>query len=428
MRPKKAVKKASVGLRTEKKETFSASKIQYPEIVKAAFKFNERIEQLNFHSHSANSIPVKGDLFLVSFFTGAGLLDLGFEKAGFHPVFVNELNSEFLSAYYHSRWKMGISEPYFGSSSESIEFFLKDKKSILDEVMEATRKQGIVGFIGGPPCPDFSVGGKNRGRHGDNGKLTKSYFDLIRKLKPDWFLFENVKGLWSTKRHKAFYDENIRGVLEAGYAVTDHLINAIEYGAPQDRERIISIGFSEETCKKLGIEPGRRMENGRFPWESYKSYSSKMVFNLPWPQQQPFGGNPKKPEKIPAELTVSHWFDLNKVDSHPNSIHCFKPRAGLVRFKEIFEGDDSRKSYKRLHRWRYSPTACYGNNEVHLHPWKARRISAAEAMAIQSLPIEFELPNTMTLSAMFKTIGNGVPYKASYCLAQTIRSFLGDIK
>ncbi len=42
--------------------------------------------------------------------------------------------------------------------------------------------------------------------------------------------------------------------------------------------------------------------------------------------------------------------------------------------------------YKRLHRWRYSPTACYGNNEVHLHPYKPRRISVAEALAIQSLP------------------------------------------
>jgi site-specific DNA-cytosine methylase len=50
-------------------------------------------------------------------------------------------------------------------------------------------------------------------------------------------------------------------------------------------------------------------------------------------------------------------------------------------FKVIDEGDDLKKSYKRLHRWRYSPTAAYGNNEVHLHPYKARRISAAEALA-----------------------------------------------
>ncbi|MBE9201384.1 DNA cytosine methyltransferase [Nodularia sp. LEGE 06071] len=57
-----------------------------------------------------------------------------------------------------------------------------------------------------------------------------------------------------------------------------------------------------------------------------------------------------------------------------------------MRFTAIDEGDVSNKSFKRPHRWRYSPTACYGNNEVHLHPYQVRRISVAEALAIQSLP------------------------------------------
>ena len=77
-----------------------------------------------------------------------------------------------------------------------------------------------------------------------------------------------------------------------------------------------------------------------------------------------------------------------------------------------------------MHRWRYSPTAAYGNNEVHLHPYKARRISAAEAMAIQSLPKEFVIPENTTLTDMFKTIGNGVPYKAAYGLAMNIFDFI----
>ena len=86
-----------------------------------------------------------------------------------------------------------------------------------------------------------------------------------------------------------------------------------------------------------------------------------------------------------------------------------------------------KKSYKRLHRWRYSPTACYGNNEVHLHPYKVRRLSVAEALAIQSLPKKFALPNNMTLSHKFKTIGNGVPYLAAQGVAKTILYFL-DMK
>ena len=71
-----------------------------------------------------------------------------------------------------------------------------------------------------------------------------------------------------------------------------------------------------------------------------------------------------------------------------------------------------------------TPTACYGNNEVHLHPYKVRRLSVAEAMAIQSLPREFVLPRKMSLSSKFKTIGNGVPYLLSQAIAVTLYDFL----
>jgi DNA (cytosine-5)-methyltransferase 1 len=104
-------------------------------------------------------------------------------------------------------------------------------------------------------------------------------------------------------------------------------------------------------------------------------------------------------------------------------VNYFKPRAGLSKFQVIAEGDDSKKSFKRLHRGRYSPTVCYGNNEVHLHPCLPRRISVAEALSLQSMPSTFVLPPDMTLSAMFKTIGNGVPYLLGTGVAQAISCF-----
>ena len=99
---------------------------------------------------------------------------------------------------------------------------------------------------------------------------------------------------------------------------------------------------------------------------------------------------------------------------------------GLEKFQTVAEGDVSKKSYKRLHRYRYSPTAAYGNNEVHIHPTLPRRISVAEALAIQSLPKEFCLPPTMTLTDKFKTIGNGVPFLAACGLAKTIQKFIQE--
>jgi DNA (cytosine-5)-methyltransferase 1 len=106
----------------------------------------------------------------------------------------------------------------------------------------------------------------------------------------------------------------------------------------------------------------------------------------------------------------------------------FQPRAGLYRFQSKDEGDDEKKCYKRLHRWRYSPTVAYGNNEVHIHPYKPRRISVAEALALQSLPKEFVLPTDMTLTDAFKTIGNGVPYMASLGIAKNIIDYISTFK
>ena len=103
-------------------------------------------------------------------------------------------------------------------------------------------------------------------------------------------------------------------------------------------------------------------------------------------------------------------------------------KRGREKIEAIAEGDTSGKSFKRLHRWRYSPTAAYGHNEVHLHPYKKRRISVAEAMAVQSLPKEFVVLPTLSLSRKFKMIGNGVPYLMAAAIAKTLKEILEDIR
>ena len=92
--------------------------------------------------------------------------------------------------------------------------------------------------------------------------------------------------------------------------------------------------------------------------------------------------------------------------------------------KTFSEGDDSKKCFKRLHRWRYSPTVAYGNNEVHLHPYLPRRLSVAEALSLQSLPAEFVLPDNISLTSKFKTIGNGVPYLLARGVAETLMDYI----
>ena len=359
---------------------------------------------------------------IFSFFSGSGFLDLGFENAGFQIQLVNEIKPAFLKAYMYSREQMGIEPPVYGYANSDINEYLTNSREYLSDMIREARADGsLVGFIGGPPCPDFSVAGKQRGRDGDNGRLTQSYADLIEMHHPDFFLFENVKGLWKTQMHRTFYDEIKEGFRNAGYWLTDRLSNALEFGVPQDRDRILLFGLSREYLHE-------NSNNSGFPWDAYIEYDIRELRGMDWPERTPFHADEELPfpEGIPAELTVEHWFQNNSVYDHPNSQDYFTPKAGLSKMLSIDEGDDSRKSYKRLHRWRYSPIVAYGNNEVHLHPYKARRLSVAEAMSLQSLPREFSLPPDMTLTDKFKTVGNGVPYLLAFGIARTIRDFLNE--
>lgn len=372
-------------------------------------------------------------LGIFTFFTGAGFLDLGFEKSDFHSVMANELEPNFCKVYKYAREHMGVPMPEFGLQEYDVGKFLEggdEAKLLRSSMRNAKQRFDLIGFIGGPPCPDFSVAGKNAGQEGKHGKLSQIYADMIAEYRPDFFVFENVKGLWRTAKHRAFFDAVVQQMQDAGYAVDFRLINSLEYGAPQDRDRIILIGVKMSVMKAKDYDRSlKRLKN--FPWEKHLKFTREQIAAIPWPGNEPFVEEEHSSKPLPPgvieELTCEYWFCKNEVESHPNSHDFFTPRAGLVKMQTFDEGDDSRKCYKRLNRWRYSPTVAYGNNEVHLHPYKARRLSVAEALALQSLPKEYVMPADVPLSFKFKTIGNGVPFLAAKGIAETLKDFLSGV-
>jgi len=105
-----------------------------------------------------------------------------------------------------------------------------------------------------------------------------------------------------------------------------------------------------------------------------------------------------------------------------NSNDVFKAKSD--KFNLIREGDTSRKSFKRLHRYRYSPTVCYGHNEVHLHPWEPRRLSVREAMRLQGIPDKYILPESATLTSKFTVVSNGVPVPLAKEVAKKLNNLL----
>lgn len=140
-------------------------------------------------------------------------------------------------------------------------------------------------------------------------------------------MFENVKGLLKTNKHRLFYELLKHKLKRFGYILTERLINSLEYGVPQDRDRIILIGFHS----KLIIDMGISLSKFTFPWEKYSVYTKENVFAYPWVRCETFQENSISPfpNNIPRELTVEFWFDKNNVLHHPNAKHYFKPRAGI---------------------------------------------------------------------------------------------------
>ncbi|MGG5331046.1 DNA cytosine methyltransferase [Enterococcus sp. AZ163] len=355
---------------------------------------------------------------IFSFFSGLGLLDLGFEKSGFEIVEVFEKKEEFLEMYKYSREKLECQLPKYGYSLLDVENLLSDED--FERKVNNEKKDGVVGFIGGPPCPDFSVAGKNKGAEGDNGRLSTIYFELIKKYNPDFFLFENVKGIWKTKKNRFYIEQKMEEMKLSEYEITFDIMNSLDFGVPQDRERFFIFGLSQSSPYSKGQFTFNIFDSLRSELNKKTAYRWPVIDNFEEKQMRLI------PEEIDEELTVEYWFEKNNVYNHPNANDFFTPKS-LLKFETIAEGDISKKSFKRIHRWRYSPTAAYGNNEVHLHPYFARRLSVAEALAIQSAPREFELPAHFTLTDKFKAVGNAVPFLMARGIAEKIKLvFVGE--
>lgn len=376
-------------------------------------------------SQLENSKPIP----LISFFTGAGFLDLGFELEGFEGVWHNE-NDEWFARAFENGLSGVLQKQRMIECRESIVDVGPSGiiRAVFGDRVNRKRTFGetnIFGVIGGPPCPDFSIGGKNRGECGDNGRLTHIYVDRICDLRPTFFVLENVKGLARTLRHREFLDRMLHRLeLEGRFRVDVAVLNAIDFGVPQDRERIFVVGVLEPWLRRQSrkIEVGAR---GWFPWPLVEQYNGAKA-RYRWPTVDRFGSNPLPPPDIPIELTVSHAIgNTHDLACLPNGTEGFV--AYSDKFKQVGEGDTSRKSFKRLHRWRFSPTAAYGNNEVHLHPFLPRRITVREAMRIQSAPDSYHLPGDMPLSKKFKIIGNAVPVTLARAVAASMASFLKGV-
>ncbi|RZJ56299.1 MAG: DNA cytosine methyltransferase [Flavobacterium sp.] len=368
------------------------------------------------NNHHEHKIPI------LSFYSGGGFLDMGFEQAGFETIWTNEFDKIFaqLHAAGMTSWRKsrgnGVKAEIFNTKSINE---IKSKEIISEAFPNG--KPEHFGIIGGPPCQDFSMNGSLKGFDGERGKLTVVYFDKILELKPTFFVMENVTGLTKRKESKEYLQTLLKRV-EKEYYVDHEKLNSLNYGVPQHRERVFFIGIRKGCISKKNIE---QTPFGKwFPFPVNEKYHNAAI-KYNWGKQVSFGKSLKKPEDVPFELCVeSCLVSNNEVDLIPNANEIFTLYKPINELKTINEGETNRPSFKRLHRFKYSPTACYGNNEVHLHPYLHRRLSAREALRIQGVPDEYILPSEVSLSKKFKMIGNGVPVPLAKAVAEAVKEFL----
>src|SRR3989344_2858826 len=168
---------------------------------------------------------------LASLFTGAGGLDLGFEKAGFHVEWANE--------YDPTIWET------FQLNFPNTKL---DKRSITE--VASSDIPDVDGIIGGPPCQSWREAGAGRGINDKRGQLFYDYIRILKDKQPKFFLAENVSGILHPKHSEAFLNI-IKQFEGAGYNVSYKLLNANDYGVPQDRYRVIVIGYRKDLGKKF---------------------------------------------------------------------------------------------------------------------------------------------------------------------------------
>jgi len=325
---------------------------------------------------------------LVSIFSGAGGLDLGFQKAGFNIVWANEYDKE-------------IWETYEKNHPNTI----LDKRSIVniptDEIPECD------GIIGGPPCQSWSEAGAARGIKDKRGQLFYEFIRLLEAKQPKFFLAENVSGMLISKHSEAL--EGIKELFRnagIGYELSFKMLNVADYNVPQDRKRIFFIGIRKDLDFKF-----------EFPTNTFQKITlADAISDL-------------KEGVLPAKEYNKTNGELCKIPNHEYMIGSFS--SMYMSRNRVRSWDE--QSYTIQAGGRHAPihpqapkmkfieqnVRVFVPGKEHLY----RRLSVRECARIQTFPDDF-IFHYKNVPAGYKMIGNAVPVNMAHFLAESIKEQL----
>lgn len=320
---------------------------------------------------------------IVSLFSGAGGLDLGFKSSGFTLAFAVDLSPAAIRT--HSR-------NFKGTVSIAADLQKLGPEGVLAHLDGILEPGEAIGVIGGPPCQGFSRANTGSDTDDPRNRLPLLYLKIVQalqgKYRVEFVLFENVLGIRDAKHSDTF-----RGILskfrQIGLTPEVNEYSALDYGVAQTRNRVIISGFRDEAVARNFL-----------------------------------------PEKIAAtDLTVRSRIgslpdpaffarDLEK-SAIPRHENHWTMRPVSKRFSQPGGADRAGRSFRRLDWDKPSPTVAYGHREIHVHPDGRRRISIFEAMLLQGFPEDFVLEGS--LSSQVEQVSNAVPPPLAEALATAIK-------
>ncbi|KXK26871.1 MAG: Modification methylase HaeIII [candidate division WS6 bacterium OLB20] len=323
---------------------------------------------------------------IASLFAGAGGLDKGFENAGFTVEWANEYDKTIWETFRKNFPKTRL-----------------DERSIRDVDSQEIKSFGhFDGLVGGPPCQSWSLAGSMKGIEDQRGSLFYEYLRVLSDIEPKFFLAENVPGLIS-KRHIGEYKKIVAEFEKRGYQVTEGKVNASDYGVPEDRERVIIVGFHKDLNRKF-IFPERTHNKLK------KVTLKQAIGDLPEPVAALPGNNANSNLKIPNHEYFTGAFSSRFMSR--NRIRGWDEQAYTI---------EASGRHAKLH-----PSAP-PMKKINKDEWifekgsehKYRRLSIRESARIQTFPDNF-IFHYSKVNDGYKMVGNAVPVKLAEAFANEI--------
>lgn len=362
---------------------------------------------------------------VIDLFAGCGGLSLGFLQSGFKINKAIEFDKEIAYTYRKNHPKTDV--------------IVDDIRNIDNSGLFQSKEAEII--IGGPPCQGFSMAGA-RIREGfiedPRNFLFKHYFNVVKKVRPQVFVFENVKGILNMQNGtifqeilRIFADKTLLG--GDSYTVNYKIVKAAELGIPQKRERVIIIGVLN---KKIEFEKKWKKTEEDIK-KVIPSFFNKVtvrdaIANLPAVTNDGIIINPSPESDYQKYLSCNKEYITNHIQTNHSKLAL--SRMSRVRSGENFTclhehiHSVHSGSYGRLCWDEQAPTITTRfdtpSGGRFIHPEENRTLSPREAARIQSFPDEYVFYGSKT--SICKEIGNAVPPKISFFLGKLVYNLLKE--